>query len=229
MADIPIIFSAPMVRALIDGRKTMTRRLLPASRQRSLWHRVKVGDRLWVRESYRYHGWDEDGYFWVKYLADNVVSKHMDVGDSDTAQGLMERLCGELDLKSVPLDADGNYESLDALKSYPSIHMPRWASRLTIIVTATKIEPVHCISYEDARAEGMPNFGSIVPPGNVGPLENETMDDCARRLRWPQRWFAELWRTLHGDENWKADTEVVALTFTVHKSNIDALPKAEAA
>lgn len=100
----------------------------------------------------------------------------------------------------------------------PSIHMPRWASRLTLIVTATKIERLQDISYEDALAEGVTDCGKFVHD-----------EACARRLRWPQRAFSNLWEVLHGARSWDANPEVVALTFRVYLVNIDAMPKEIAA
>lgn len=112
----------------------------------------------------------------------------------------------------------------------PAIHMPRWASRLTLIVTATKVERLQEISFEDACAEGMPDFVTFLAAvgETVEARERENAADCARRLQWPQRWFADVWRDLHGAGSWDSNPEVVALTFTVHKRNIDALASAVA-
>lgn len=195
MRDIPIIYSGPMVRALLDGRKTMTRRLAwrfdfsktevieggahVSQKRPSPWQKVKPGDRLWVREGFRpVHSGDPSRG--AKYLAD------------------VER---------------------DQTVWRPSIHMPRWASRLTLVVTATKVERLQDISEEDARAEGMPvnhNGEYYEPP----PPSVDGWQGYGRAS------FSLLWSGLHGKKSWGANPEVVALTFTVHACNIDAMKAA---
>jgi len=246
MRDIPIIFSAPMVRALLGGRKTMTRRLawrdphiradiiasehmedyeirgwqveqsgaLWCVRKPSPWQKVKPGDRLWVRENFRYTTWDDDCQFRVKYEADGVESKWIEAFDGDDAESLVERICTKLDKKSVPIE-DGHYVSTDALGITPCIHMPRWASRLTLVVTATKIERLQDISGPDSIAEGV-----------ECPTCTAMGKSACNRLGCfaSQGAFSELWSRLHGRESWDANPEVVALTFAVHRCNIDNLP-----
>lgn len=247
--DIPIIFSAPMIRALLDGHKTMTRRVLNPQPEQArdgngnllphgILHvegdprpRITIGrvitrqevkyapgDRLWVREQHwRFGRWLREFYQVDKPERWRFVP---DGGKADPARSRFER----------PHNAETRRaHDVRGWWSRPSIFLPRELSRITLNVTATKIEMLHDISYEDSLAEGMPDFGAIPPAGNMGPTENETMDDCARRLRWPQRWYADLWRELHGVDSWKSNPEVVAPTFTVHQQNIDTMPKAEAA
>lgn len=158
MTDIPIIFSAPMVRALLAGRKTMTRRLAWREGRLSTisegmdipspWQKVRPGDRLWVRENMK---WSEFKDCWL-YSADEAEVS-LDADDPRIAKMIGWAHHREQDY-------------------CPSIHMPRWASRLTLIVTAAKI-------------------------GH-----------------------------LHGKGAWESNPELVALTFTVHASNIDALKAA---
>lgn len=201
MSDYPIIFSAPMVRALLDGRKSMTRRL--AWRERlhldgafkgrakervpSPWQKAKPGDRLWVRESWcRFEACSPDGngaQTYYRASQDNLPE----------AERVMER---------------------NGVKWRPSIHMPRWASRLTLVVTATKVERLQDISEEDAEAEGMrePSLREI-----GGPLAQASW--CQRQV------FGKLWVHLHGLESWQQNPEVVALSFEVHKANIDQMAK----
>jgi hypothetical protein len=104
--------------------------------------------------------------------------------------------------------------------------MPRWVSRLTLIVQSVKVERVQEITYEDALAEGVGNYAAlldVLTPGEYSET-NETSEQLARRLRWPQRAFAALWRSLHGEDAWTANPYVAAITFRAIKSNIDALP-----
>lgn len=151
MADRPIIFSSPMVRALLAGTKTQTRRLLkpqpgdmdrPFAMEDGTWHvtdsrgcnmsplpvRYAVGDRLWVREAFiGARGYDDDppsrfGNKPIWYCADGAP-------DREKWWHLSNRL-------------------------RPSIHMPRWASRLTLTVTEVRVQRLQEISEEDAIAEG---------------------------------------------------------------------------
>ncbi len=203
MNEHPIIFSQPMVRALLDGRKTQTRRLawrLPQMDGRgageaidrggvakpSSWQRVKPGDRLWVREKFapRISEQDDDTRRrYVKYAADTNARSPSD----------------EMDWHSWP-------------RAWrPSIHMPRWASRLTLTVTAVKIERLQDISGADAMAEGAHKL-KLSPTDRLHPSHQQEAI----------AYFHDLWDELHGEGAWQSNPEVVALNFTVAKQNIDA-------
>lgn len=209
MTDIPILMSAPMVRACLrevdepGTGKTNTRRMLRKLTKRgltlTLWQNVKPGDRLWVKENY--YRTDNGDHETAVYAADEArVAQHINqIGQIAAAHGL------------------GIDWQKPHIKLRPSIHMPRWASRLTLIVTATKVEPIQAICEADAIAEGC--------KGRLGP--NPDFPD-----EWdptPQEEFRDLWISLHGPNSWDANPEVVALTFTPHKLNIDAMPLAAAA
>lgn len=221
MTDRPIIFSAPMVRALLDGRKTQTRRILkPQPRtfetdegpcKVALFQglndplpriqlgrvitcqqvRFAPGDRLWVRENWR------------------------TVGDAPLSECI-----GPSDIMFPATATEGE---LATFKWRPSIHMPRWASRLTLHVTGVKVERLQDISEEDARAEGC----------FVGKATGRVFTSAAAmRLggaEWANArdWFADLWESINGPEAWEANPWVVAVTFTVHRRNIDAREAAE--
>ncbi len=195
MTDRPIIFSAPMVRALLDGRKTMTRRL--AWRRTALliepdvetwaptpWQKVQPGDRLWVRENwYAARGFDD--------------VKPRDMGRD-------WKICPAVDWNYADWGIKG--------KLRPAIHMPRWASRLTLVVTAAKIERLQDISAANAEAEGVFRHVAAHSLDKVFRSQRQTI---------AIEYFSALWAKLHGVESWQANPEVVALTFTVHQSNID--------
>jgi hypothetical protein len=95
----------------------------------------------------------------------------------------------------------------------PSIHMPRWASRITLEVTGVRVERLQDISYEDALAEGacldpasMPNF-----PACIG--SSETPEQFARRTNYPQRGYRTLWEQLNGQGAWDANPWVWCIEF----------------
>lgn len=221
MTDVPIIFSAPMILALLDGSKTQTRRLAwkPWSNESnehyaavacpdisrdargtpSPWQRVKPGDRLWVRESHWRAGrWKREYYEIGKAARWRFVPDH----SWDT------QVCFEK--PNEALTRPHRIHDELAYWNRPSIFLPRELSRLSAVVTATKIERVQQISSEDAIAEGMTQG------------EHEIINI-------PQIKFSTLWQTLHGPGSWNENPEVVALTFTVHKTNINAMPKENAA
>lgn len=214
MTDRPIIFSAPMVRALLDGRKTMTRRLAwreaqsgQASRQRapSPWQRVAVGDRLLVRESHQIQ---------ATGAAPNWA-----------AQGIWYAADGEY----LPLREPVSYvgKCTIGLRTVPSVHMPRWASRITLTVTETKIGRLQDISEADAIAEGL----EVAPHAAIDFARNRPVPGYFVDL--PNghkiggtlgavRVFRELWGALHGAGSWDANPDVIAIRFTVEQRNIDA-------
>jgi len=198
MTDRPIIFSAPMIRALLEGRKTQTRRILKPKKGVTIadfetcephasgignWMRIgrdmvqeprfAPGDRLWVRESWSH---SRDGVWSI----------------SDA------RLCGP---GGALYAADGHYA-----KWFPSIHMPREFSRLTLIVESVKVERLQAMNRGDAMEEGCP-----FP--NMANGEN------------PIEWFRALWTVIHGAGSWDANPFVAAISFSVIKANIDALAK----
>jgi hypothetical protein len=183
VADRPIIFSGPMVRALLAGRKTQTRRLAT-----SPLRRCEIGDRLYVRESWKPHstfaGW-----------------KPRDIPQSN-----------------VFYTADGTYAPSNT-PWVPSIHMPRWASRLTLIVEGVKVEPLQAISEADAVAEGIrPLQGSDGPYYHTVDIDGGSLNEATAALT-----YKLLWNVLHGEESWDANPDVLALTFRVERGNIDRL------
>lgn len=221
MTDRPIIFSAPMVRALLDGRKTQTRRILKpqpypfVTGERSYWnasgcvggrisisddellrlHRWVIGDRLWVRESFvRYHDLDDN---------QTPCSEIMTCFRADGWP------CAGW------YDADRE-ETRDAPPWKPSIHMPRWASRLTLMVTDVRVERLNSLSRMDAMAEGIAPIGfraGFEAPGQEGGTRYDTAIEA----------FAALWNDINGADAWGANPWVAAISFTVHRANIDAL------
>ena len=133
MTDIPIIFSKPMILALIAGRKTMTRRLVwgkkavrrkrnmhgewgeVSSQPLSRWQRVKVGDRLWVREAWSHDGPDMGT---VRARAEDVLPGGERYGPYYRATEVAP----------------------ETLAWITPMFMPRWASRLALEVTAVRVE-----------------------------------------------------------------------------------------
>lgn len=216
MADIPIIFSAPMVRALLDGRKTMTRRILfphrtlvPLSvgeneiaRRRILGWRVEATDDPAIL-----HGWPRSS--WHKA----TPGDRLWVREGIRWSAANDNFYYIADDRGVGND---NYHWLRANggeKSRPSIHMPRRVSRLSLVVTETKVERLQDISEEDARAEGVPHQHNVKWLGG----DPGTIHDVCRRN------FYALWCQLHSYESWAQNPEVVCISFTVHQQNIDAM------
>jgi hypothetical protein len=216
MADRPILFSAPMITALLAGRKTQTRRLCRQANDAALTFVVKIddalaapgwfgdeegdvsffagyapGDRLWVREAWRTHKAYDD----------------LKPGD----MGGEESVWPELDRDNC--DAHGRYRH--------GRFMPRWASRLTLIVTDVRVERLQDCSQDDAIAEGIERggFGSILgwlAYGEANPHHQRHFSD-------PRESYRTLWDSINGDDAWAANPWVTAISFDVRKGNIDNL------
>ena len=206
MADKPIIFSAPMVRALLAGRKTQTRRVLKPQpsfnggngdfTDPTAWgwfdeegnhidvldiqpNGFVVGDRIWVRETWR---------------------------ETDSVPA------------SIYYRADEDWHVGSGWRS--PIHMPREYSRLTLTVTDLRVQRVQDISEEDAVAEGvvkrMVRCGPMAAPVSVYGDGGE--NDHAPSAR---SGFAHIWMRVHDLDAWDTNPWVVALTFDVIQANID--------
>jgi hypothetical protein len=148
MKERPILFSGPMVQAILSGAKTQTRRVMkpqPGSEAVRFLNHIKgwkcpygkPGDRLWVRETWQLVGFGTGsggGRATVRYAADNTENRIPDDG-------------------SYRWDIDSLWEMKAPVR--PSIHMPRCASRITLEVCSIRVERLQTISAEDAIAEGI--------------------------------------------------------------------------
>lgn len=223
MKERPVIFNGEMVRAILDGRKTQTRRVMkhqpkqhdhknydtaPWSDAPPAYYNVnsadwackycgegigfdgrsvyrcpfgRVGDRLWVREAYQGPLFNFD---------------QMETYLEDTSKFERPEFC--------EYRADGGktpeyYDADDNLRYgwKPSIHMPRWASRITLEITAVRVERLQDTSEEDAKSEGVaPSQHIITPP------------EALYRVG-----FLKLWQSIYGEESWGANPWVWVIEF----------------
>jgi hypothetical protein len=223
MADKPILFSGPMVRALLDGRKTQTRRVMRPQADhfmalsafsdgkgifRNDAHGLRQdvralcspGDRLWVKETW------------------NVFALSRDLDDAWPLSSIPKIDPREDEDLRAPIVVDFPVAGLPGTDGgkgpwRPSIHMPRWASRLTLTVTDVRAERVANISYEDAKAEGL---SWVSPTWGIPGLANSWAGS-------PRASFRALWDSLNAKRGfgWEANPWVWAYSFTVERRNID--------
>ncbi|CAD6150359.1 hypothetical protein MLO46_19075 [Escherichia coli] len=183
MKERGMIFNDEMVRAILGGNKTQTRRIV----EEKFYGRAvaaellakhcpygQPGDRIWVRETYRVHGKATDVATLV-YRAS--------VRNSWTEQ-----------THRVPVEVCNKPVSE---KWTPSIHMPRWASRILLEITDVRVERLHDMSEADAKAEGAtPATYKITPPEAVYRV-------C----------FGDIWRSIYGQDNWLSNPWVWVIEF----------------
>lgn len=190
----PIIFSAPMVRAILEGTKTQTRRVVkdrhidaapPACFFQWLRERCpygQPGDRLWVKETTIKV--EDHGYTGPCYV------------ESDEGRAVLE-----YGLSPSPDDFT-EIEPQD-IRKRPAIHMPRAMSRILLEITAVRVERLHEISQSDARAEG-------------APPSHPSIDRASRVFGFadfPRSWFGQLWEQINGPGSWDANPWVWVVEF----------------
>lgn len=230
MKERPVIFNSEMVRAILNGRKTQTRRVMkvqpsehfhPMNMSLELDYSARwytpgvvdkdgylqpatgqvfgvagedegyacpfgaVGERLWVRET-----WSDvnlEGAPAVAYRADNEVydlMKDESLLDEDGAFNYQDQHVSKYQFAAWYSDlisgVEGNWR--------PSIHMPRWASRILLEITAVRVERLQDISKADAIAEGG--------------TEHFNID-----------WFGPLWASIYGVDSWNANPWVWVIEF----------------
>ncbi len=195
-----------MIRALLDGRKSQTRRIVkpqpelpgwwPTKKDRSfhwasekhfrrggMYHcpRGHIGDLLWVRETFYIigeHPGPWPGSRWTHYRAD--LSNNLGPDE---------------------MQWKGPWK--------PSIYMPRKASRLTLRITNIRVERVQDITEEDAITEGFKAHSKDIG-GMMLPV-------------YPLAWFDSLWNSIHGTDAWDRNPFVWVIEFEVIKQNVDEL------
>lgn len=212
MTERPILFSGPMVRAILEGRKSQTRRVLKnpeyygcptgdcphqyghecdaAMQVHALPDvRIKVGDTLWVRESW--------------YCDDYRVQRgpYLQPDDMDLDQARADGILIYAADKLHP------YEQEQPIWK-PSIHMPRWASRITLKVTDVRVERLQDISEADAIAEGIVRYEpTLEDAAEYAATEGQMIENNPRQA------FRDLWTSINGQASWDANPWVVAYSF----------------
>lgn len=227
MKERPILFSAPMIRALLADAKSQTRRAM------SDWIRCPYGvpgDRLWVKETHRVSGWDDTHNAAVEYRADTGRA-WMPVL-TDDIDGWTDRQCKALEKQGAVEVASAEYDRVLRLPEgvvqhwKPAIFMPRWASRILLEVTGVRAEPLHALTSEDAVAEGAHELASeksdhpyraLCEPRwsmrRPHPVEVDPVKGHTRCLGHPRMAFANLWNEINGPEAWDENPWVRVVTF----------------
>jgi hypothetical protein len=246
MADRPILFSAPMVRALLAGTKTQTRRALkPVGSLGNSWPMYPAfingkrtgdtshpefcdltgdnggvplyvgntpicpGDRLYVREHWRVSAKHDATA--PRDLTPRSMTVMFEAGGSIANQSNGR---WEPDLSYPPALPDW------AGRFRQGMHMPRWASRITLTVTEVRVQRLQEISETDALAEGIigvPGGTAVtgspfaVETGGVGRCVGDTAAEA----------YHSLWNYINGPGSWDVNPWVAAYTFTVERGNID--------
>lgn len=219
MTDRPIIFSGPMVRALLAGRKTQTRRILrlpPAPEHLGEWEASTIGG-AGVTDS-RGNPVPEQPCAWHTRTGATVVPRYQ-VGDRLYWQSSNGQIV--LWQAHAPTRDDLPEAMRPHYRLRPCIHLPRELSRLTLIVEAVKVEQLQTISEADAIAEGIERYGYGSVWGWIDYAE--TNPNMTRCFGDPRASFRSLWESLHGADGWVANPFTVALTFRVEHSNIDRI------
>lgn len=206
MGEKPILFCDEMVRAILDGHKTQTRRVVklqPTRRQVDLTgcpYGV-AGDRLWVREtfgvmqrSYHYElGWETDG------LVNDVPVKDVPIFTPYSKQKYF-----------FVYRADGYERVKEEGRWIPPIYMPRRASRITLEIVSERVERVQDISEADAKAEGMIGYDEY-----PAPEEMQWYRKTIRCARLPRVQFRKMWDSINAQRGcgWDANPWVWVIEF----------------
>ena len=201
MKEHPILFNAPMVRALLANTKTQMRRIFKPDRMtwdangRYTTHAMRGGE-LSITGS---------GPFkpssWLHYCPyGQPGGDRLYVRETWAAPHAYDHLPPRL----IPQDARIHYaatEDRGGLLWRPSIHMPRWASRITLEVTGVRVETLQDIDLADALAEGISDTGALI------------LDSAGNEQGGPIAEYAVLWEQINGGGSWEKNPFVWVVTF----------------
>ncbi len=213
MKEHPILFSAPMILAILDGKKTQTRR---AFKDKANWHFIEgkgdisicpygqVGDRLWARETFGVvsHAFDDNGGI-IDWNPDRhaVAIHEMPFGNGYYSGHVIYRADGEFSW----CDDDGAFDEKSCWK--PSIHMPRVASRITLEIIDIRVERLNEISEQDALSEGV-----VI---DTSPCDHirRSCDDIGCAGQTAKGMFKWLWKLIYGKDSWQQNPWVWVVEF----------------
>lgn len=217
MKEHPMLFNQPMVRAILGGSKTQTRRVVKpqpfiddkghicqgewcfgmnGDGSPALWNLIrckspyKVGDQLWVRETFR------------------QFQSHNECGCSEAP-------CECPSHGSVIYRA--TQDMRDGEKWKPSIHMPRWASRITLEITNVRVERLNDISESNAIAEGVAT--QRVSESDFRYIDYRSINECEKLGMWPETFgtakqsYMSLWESINGPGSSSANPWVWVIEF----------------
>lgn len=213
MKERPIIFNEKMVQAILDGRKTQTRRIVKCDHQEmaerddgtlwpwredcehggDIWYPCphgQPGDRLWVRETWQaiHEELNGDGYVDETTYAPSIPKEEDNYWHPVFAA---DNWCEDINQRGFPWR--------------PAIHMPRWASRILLEITDVRVERLNAISEHDAQAEG------------VGKLRGGFWQHY--QPSWTQHQlsargsYVTLWKSIYGEESWNSNPWVWVIEF----------------
>lgn len=203
MTERPILFSGPMVQAILAGRKTQTRWIIKPqpvpvggpfyrpspSTAPHTWHSVSAAGYI---ANIQTSPWAEGDHLWVREAWALVPQTAYRC--SDGVEQMNKPGCNH--------DAAvfrAGWERSPPNRWHPSIHMPRWASRITLRVTEVRAERLHAITSADAIAEGCPAHS------------NSATIDCDTPN--PRDDFRDLWNSINGAGAWDANPWVWVVRF----------------
>jgi hypothetical protein len=182
----PILFSGPMVRAILDGRKTQTRRIIkPQPAEKDGW-------------------FSHEGYTAGSEKAFREGMPFFSVcpyGSSGERLWVREAFCASFKPMIYRASATADTYGGKVIKYKPSIHMPRRMSRIDLEITGVRVERLNEISEEDCYAEGIRKIGD----GGAGEL------DGARST--PRQLYSDLWVKINGPGSWAANPWVWVVEF----------------
>lgn len=197
----PILFSGPMIRAILDGKKTQTRRIVKSTRNNADGIAVvETCEGTWPYHLYGDLVTDENGCDHIVKCPYGMPGERLWVRETWLPLDRDHWIGSQRYAYAADITADGDEirkEYLRLGRPYrwrPSIHMPRAASRITLEVTDIRVERLHEISEEDAIAEGCQCTGAPAALTNRGE-------------------FAKLWELINGEESWKSNPWVWVVSF----------------
>src|SRR5690625_562809 len=207
----PILFNTDMVLAILDDRKTVTRRIVKPGQKKRKY--AKPGDLLYVKETWKPIAWSESGDNWdLRYRAD---------GNSNTVKHLFDDEEKELDfwikitdeLKATECEeVDEMFREPERyLKWRPSIFMPKNAARIWLLVKDVRVERLQDITEEDAKAEGIEYRNGYWMGGLHKVKGTHKCRPFARDA------FIDLWDSINADRGygWAANPYVWRVEFEV--------------